>query len=169
MRHPSRPTAVRRAAAGFYLIEVLIGMLVLSIAFLGAGSVMLNSMKANHGAGLRNAAVLLANDMAERLEANRAAARAGSYELAAGAVPPAGPNCTAQACTAEQLATHDIATWYAEVQNKLPSAAALVTRTAAGPPSVYLIRLSWTDRAWGNRDGNATETFIYETTRAVSP
>jgi len=165
IEHPSR----RRASAGFYLIEVMIGMLVLSVSFLGAGSVLLNSMKANHGASLRNAAVLLASDMAERLEANRVAARNGRYELAAGTVPTATTDCTAQLCTADQLATFDVARWYQLVQSKLPSANAVVTRTAIGPPSVYQIELTWTDRAWGGRGTGATETFTYRTTRTVSP
>ncbi len=159
----------RRSIAGFNLIEVLIAMVVMSLAFLGSSSMILTTMKATHGGALRDSAVRLANDMAERLEGNKAAALNGAYALAAGAAPGAGADCTAQACTAAELAGYDLAGWYNLVQSKLPGASAAVTRTAAGPPAVYEIRLVWTDRAWGKSGGDGTETFTYVTTRAVSP
>ena len=71
-----RPAArPRAAAAGFTLIESLVALLVLSIGLLGVAAMQLASLQANNGAFQRTQATFLAQDIADRMRANREAAQ----------------------------------------------------------------------------------------------
>lgn len=56
---------------GVSLIEVLVALMVLAVGLLGMAALLGNAMQFNQGAQARTQAVLLANDMAERVRANR--------------------------------------------------------------------------------------------------
>ena len=162
---PRRPAP----AAGFYIIEVLIGLVLISLALLGSAALIVNSMKANQAGSLRTQAVLLAADIAERMEANKSAAILGSYAIGIGFTPDTAIDCRARYCSAAELATYDLSRWKEQVAATLPSAGVSTAQTVAGNPSTYLISITWTDRVWGGRATTAqTENFSYRSTRTVS-
>lgn len=74
------PIAASRRMRGMTLIEVLVAVLVLSIGLLGLAGLQVTVLRSNHSAYLRSQATLLAQDITERLLANRAAALAGEYD-----------------------------------------------------------------------------------------
>ena len=151
------------------MMELLIGMVIIWIALMGSGSLILAAMKANRGGTTRELAVLLANDISERMEANREAALAGSYVLGEQTTPSAGTDCARVKCSAAQLAAYDLLRWDEQIKAGLTSPTRSIARTVAGTPSTYQITLTWTDRAWGGRPSTGTETFSYVVTRTIAP
>jgi len=66
---------------GFSLLEVLIAVLVLSIGLLGLAGLYAVGLRSVDSANLRTQATILAEDMLERMRANREAAFAGEYNI----------------------------------------------------------------------------------------
>jgi type IV pilus assembly protein PilV len=110
----SCPVIARRADRGFTLVEALVALLVLSIGLLGVAAMQLSSLQANNGAFQRSQATFLAQDIADRMRANRVRALAGDYDFAFGTAAPATPATTAET---------DIAAWKARLGIVLPPAA----------------------------------------------
>ena len=78
-----------RRNAGFSLIEVLVALLILSIGLIGLAGLQNRGLRDNHSALLRSQAVQHAEDMLDRMRANRAAAQAGRYDIEIGKPGPA--------------------------------------------------------------------------------
>jgi type IV pilus assembly protein PilV len=101
--------------SGFNLVEVLIALLVLCIGLLGVAALQVQGVRFNYGSYSRSQAVVLANDYAERMYANRPGVDALAYApFTSGACGVfAGPICGAQngttpaVCSAAQMAAYD--------------------------------------------------------------
>ncbi len=104
--------ATPRTHRGFTLIEALVALVVLSIGLLGVAALQLASLQANHGASQRTQATFLAQDIVDRMRANRDAAVAGDYDTDFGDAAPTSPANVAQA---------DISIWKARLLATLPS------------------------------------------------
>jgi type IV pilus assembly protein PilV len=115
---PKHVALPRRRAGGFTLIESLVALMVMSIGLLGVAALQLASLQANHGAFQRTQATFLAQDIVDRMRANRDAAIAGQYDIAFGTAPPTSPTTTAET---------DIAAWRARLVATLPAGAAGTT------------------------------------------
>ncbi len=105
---------------GFTLIEVLVTLIILMFGLLGIAGLMAKGQRASFEAYQRQQALALANDMAERMRANRT--QAAAYAAGAPVGTPVGSgnlynnlavNCGAAGanCTTPQLATYDVAQW----------------------------------------------------------
>ena len=121
IRRPAAPSAAPR---GFTLIEVLVTLVILTFGLLGIAGLMAKGQRASYEAYQRQQALALANDMAERIRANRAMAQnyadgapvgtplggAGSFynDLLLGTITDCGGG---SACSAANLATYDLAMW----------------------------------------------------------
>lgn len=105
------PTRLR----GFTLIESLVALLIMSVGLLGVAALQLASLQANHGAFQRTQATFLAQDIVDRMRANRDAAVAGQYDIEFGDAPPTTPATTAEI---------DLAAWRNRLVATLPAGAA---------------------------------------------
>lgn len=173
------PSTCRERQRGFSMIEVLVTMLIISLALLGTSGMQAYSMRLNQGGQFRTQAVFLVADLAERMEANRATAVAGGYAIA---TPSADTDCYAAYCTGAALAASDVFKWQAAVAAALPQGqAAPPVQTIAGNPSTYTITVSWVDRredtthaayapgaALGSDASGTGERFFYTATRTLS-
>ncbi len=130
---------------GFTLIEVLIAVLVLSIGLLGLASLQANALRSNFGAYARSQAVILANDMADRIRANPTAAAAPLSLYNNISAPVGDPGCLLADCTTADIAAHDTAVWYASLQNILPNG----TGTVTGDGTVFTVSVMWDDGRTG--------------------
>lgn len=112
---PSR--AAKNRQAGITLIEVLVAVVVLAIGLLGLAGLQTSALTNTSISYQYTQAAILAQGMAERMRANRAAVvtSASPYALAAGGTPTVSKNCNAAACTSAELAAWDLATWYASI------------------------------------------------------
>ena len=95
------------------LIEVLVAILVTSVGVLGVSGLQIASLQTNRAALLRTEAVLMAQDMMERMRANvSATGGVRHYDgLGLGDPPPNPPNCGALDCTPGEMADFDRAAW----------------------------------------------------------
>lgn len=120
---------------GFTLVELMVALLVLAIGLLGLAGLQAKSLSNNHGAYLRTQAVLLAEDMADRMRANASAAGLTAYLRMMEREDVTCP------CTSTQLAKKDLFQWHAAV-TALPGGDGTVT----GAAPVYTITVTWKER-----------------------
>jgi type IV pilus assembly protein PilV len=133
------------AARGFSIIEVMLGLVVLSVGLLGAAAMLLDSLRNNAGALQSLGATHLVRDMADRVRANPSGrehydtrhAAAGSGNC----VEPAG-------CNAAQLAAADRASFAAAAAALFLHdgfTASVEYEPATGPaaPMRHVITLRW--------------------------
>lgn len=170
-----------RMQRGFSMIEVLVTLLIISLALLGTAGLQAYSMRLNQGSQFRTQAVFLAADLAERMEANKPGSVAGSYVQATKTVAnPLTTACIAAVCDGPRLAAADLVQWENAVVTALPQASWTVVQSAAGNPSTYTITISWVDRRsdttnaafdagtlTGSNAASTGERFFYTATRTI--
>ncbi len=142
------PSPPERGQRGMTLVEALVALLVLCIGLLGVAGMQMQAMKANHGAYLRSQATMLAQDIADRMRANRTEAIAGAYNVDVGAVP-----------TGTVLSDLDVAAWKQSLADVLPAGdgAVLVAFDPVTEKNVATIRVLWTDRLGDDAFDTETE------------
>jgi len=128
----------RNGQSGTTLIEVLITVVLVSIGLLGLAGLQLTTVQNSNSSSERFEATTLAQDVLERIRANRQAALAGQYNLALGAAP-AGAN----------LVGDDLDEWRNALA-VLPNGDGSIT-VANG---VVTIEVQWTDAS----DDNAADS-----------
>ncbi len=124
-------SAMRSKQGGTTLIEVLVAILITATGVMGTASMQLNSVKFNQTAKHRSAAVFLANDITDRLRANRAKAIAGDYDRAVDDAAPTGDSTVAV----------DLREWLAELGRRVPSGEGAITRNG----SRFTIVVRWNE------------------------
>ena len=140
----------RRIQQGVSLIEVLVALFVMAFGMLGIAGMQTMAMKANQSAFERNAVVISANSIAERMRSNQAAARTGGYNR----TMPTG-ECSAPTGT-DRVST-DIRNWLGELNQNLVGSGACGSINCAGTPVFCRITVRWDDSRVAN--GAAAQTF----------
>lgn len=128
---------------GVGLIEVLISLLIMSIAALGTVTLMMKGLRISNNTYMETQAVLLVNDMAERIRANSVGVATGQYNNMTTANLPTDPSCILSNCTPNQIAKTDLIEWHNKLVEELPSAVGTVT--GSGAFSVFTITINWED------------------------
>lgn len=171
MNHFSIPYGVvRNSQIGFSMIEVLVTLMVVALAMLGAVGLQTQALRMGQGGQFRAQAVFLVGDLAERIESNKVGAVAGAYVVANSSTPTATSNsCTTTVCMQDQLADADLSQWENALVQTLPQASWSVTQTTTGNPTTYTILVSWVDRRNSTAYSSAGtgETFSYTATRTI--
>lgn len=147
---------------GATLIEVLVAMFILAIGLLGLAGLQAVSVQSNQGAYYRSQATILAEDIADRMRANRSAALTGDYAQAS---PPATTSTLSDTSTPAQ---RDLAEWNNRLATSLPQG----TGTVVSSSNIVTISISWNDARARIKSPNETteqataramETFEYRT------
>lgn len=141
-----------RHQAGLSLIEVLITVVLVSIGLLGLAGLQLTSVQNSNSSGERFVATTLAQDILERMRANRARAIGPGkvYNLAMGAAPGVGG-----------VAGDDLAAWTDALAAGLPSGEGSVQVDNA---NVATIEVQWTDASDKNADDSRAMSLVLSTT-----
>jgi type IV pilus assembly protein PilV len=104
---------MRTKQQGYSLLEVLIGILILSVGILGMAAMQLSAKKVGYDALQRSIATSLAHDILERIRSNPTALT--RYEIANtgdGTTAAPTPDCTTgNVCSDTQLADRDLWEW----------------------------------------------------------
>lgn len=149
-----------KGQAGVSLIEVLVALLIMSLALLGAAALQVNSLKYTDSARLRTQASFVAYDMMERIRANNGV----NYTLAnLGSAPASG--------SATDPKIQDLFDFGQNV-TAMGGTAASITLVN----SVYTVSITWDDSRAGSMysgdnsagTGAATQTFTL-TSRVAAP
>ena len=110
-----------RHQKGVTLIEVLVAIVIMAFGLIGIAALQTTAIANNVVSGEYTQAALLAQNMAERMRANREGVLANSYLLAADPGVPASPpvNCATTLCTPANQALWDLAAVYASTSPTL--------------------------------------------------
>ena len=144
---------IMSAIHGFSLIEVMVALFVLAVGMLGISALQIQALQENNDNYWRAQAVILSQDIADRMRANTVGAAQGSYKT-----PGApGGNCVTGDCTPAQIAGWDLSIWNTAITNAgLPDGGGTIicddaTGTAAdgldcspGPGSLHTVTVTWT-------------------------
>lgn len=133
---------------GFSMLEALITLVIVSIGLLGIAGIIAHSLKVNQGAQVRSQASWLANDIIDRMRANRATAAGGAYELA---------ECDAAPAAGGSVAGDDLNDWCLALAAALPAGTGAVN--IAG--NLVTVTVVWDDSRVAG--GSANQQFIVET------
>lgn len=136
-----------RPQKGFSLIEVLITSLVISVGLHGIAGIVANSLKSNQSSYTRTQASLLANDMIDRMRANRRSASVDNYNLALTATP-----------SGAGVVANDLIDWRNTLASTLPAGTGAVVLDAV------TLRVSVTVQ-WNNSrvaGGSGTQQIVVE-------
>lgn len=141
---------------GFTLIEVLVGLVVLSIGLLGIAALQLSGLKYTQGAYQRTQASLIVVDLLDRIRANADGIAAGSFDNLNSASPPADPGCAdaAGGCTPTELAAADFADWVTNSLSRLSGGTATVSRDAVS--GIVTVTVNWQETVGQVVDGSKT-------------
>lgn len=142
----------RHMQLGASLIEVLVSVVIFSLAILGLAAMQLNALKANQSASIRSHAVFLAYEMADRMRAGRGDAQAGLYDLALDAELACVP-ADEDDCLPFQ---RDQAQWRANLASQLPDGTGGVVRDGQR----FTITVQWTEERVG---GSPAQQFSFVT------
>ncbi|MCB1690882.1 MAG: type IV pilus modification protein PilV [Halioglobus sp.] len=102
----NKPFALRRDR-GFTLIEVLVTVIILAVGLLGLAGLQMSSMNNQLESYQRAQAMLMLEDMANRIRSNAVAAKAGAYAAASDYGLRAEEDCSTKVLTAER----DLCEW----------------------------------------------------------
>lgn len=148
---------------GFSLIEVLVALFVISIGMLGIAGMELFSKSTETEAVQRSTAILVAQEMMEKMRANPTGlASYINVTLGNASLSAPSTDCTTSTCTTTQLASHDLWSWEQlldganEVSGTTKTGGLVqpqgcITGPAAGAAGVYTVAIAWRgNTAMGN-------------------
>lgn len=153
---------MKNNTSGYLMVEVLVALVIFSVALVGLLSLQLHSYTSTQSAGYRNMATNYANDLFDKMRANKNAANQNLYS----STNAANNSCrsvnfnttnTAANCTALQLVQDDLQEFRTQVSSTLPQGVAVVcidSSFAQGTPTApncdgagnsYAIKIFWKD------------------------
>lgn len=113
------PLAARKRQRGISLIESLVAMVIAALGILGIVGVQLRTLADTQTSVRRAQAILLIEDLSERMKVNpNALNNLSSYDSDFDDTPT--PDSCAANCTPAQQTSYDLATWKQTVANNLP-------------------------------------------------
>ncbi|MCL4790483.1 MAG: type IV pilus modification protein PilV [Gammaproteobacteria bacterium] len=141
-----------RHQSGLSLIEVLITVVLVSIGLLGLAGLQLTSVQNSNSSNERFMATTLAQDILERMRANRnrAIGPGRVYNLAMGADPGVGG-----------VEGDDLDAWIDAIEAALPSGEGAIQ---VDDDSIATITLQWTDASNKNTDDSRAMSLVLSTT-----
>jgi len=155
----ARLSTDRRTQRGTSLIEVLVTMTITAFALLGLLGLQARTLTYQKDAFDRLAGAMAVQQLAERMRGNLLGYVDGGYALrltADAATPTSVPGCAvADACTAQEVAARDLASWTIEMRRRLPGAALFVETAAAAPWSA--VTVAWAEPLSQSRAASAAD------------
>ena len=138
---------------GFSLIEVLVTMVIISFGMLGIAGVIVNSLKNNQSSYARSQASVLANDIIDRMRANRTSAEATTPS------PYTFNNLSTTATIpGSGVVFNDLTEWSTSLTASMPSASGRGSIAIDATTKIVTVVIQWDDsRASTELRGNDAE------------
>ncbi|MGO4380767.1 type IV pilus modification protein PilV [Pseudoduganella sp. RAF53_2] len=124
---------MRKAAAGFTLVEVLVAVLVLALGMIGGVAMQLHAMRTRYESAQLSRAVQMAAAMADRIRANAAQVSAYTgfdFDSATEPHPVAHSACADEACSSAELADAELDGLRRDVAHQFGNGRARICRDA---------------------------------------
>jgi type IV pilus assembly protein PilV len=119
---------------GFSLIEVLVTLVIISFGMLGIAGVIINGLKNNNSSYARTQASILANDIIDRMRANKTTAEASTYPY--NLALTASPNGAG-------VPLNDLTEWRASLATAMPAGTGSVAMDATTKKVTVIVQ--WDD------------------------
>jgi len=133
-----------RSQKGLTLVEILVTLVIISVGLLGVAALHLTSLKNGYDSSSRSRATWLANDIADRMRANRDVARTGAYNVAIGGT-----------VSGTSIAVADVTQWKNQINLALGGDGSIAV-IPLGTDFLATIVIQWNER--GLSGGGATTT-----------
>lgn len=135
---------------GFSMLEVLVALVILAIGLLGLAGLQATGLRYSGNSALRSQALILSQDLVERMRANPTGVSASNYN--ATTLPSSyTTDCSSASCNASALATYDLVVWKNMLENRLPAGATASVAITNNSPSTGIhsatITINWSERA----------------------
>ena len=138
---------------GVGMVEVLVALVVIGIGMLGIAALYVTALQAKTTSLSRLKAITLANDLADRIRANRSGGTAYDTTVT---TTPADKKCAdtttaAVDCNAADMASNDLFQWQSAITatgslpGSAPSGSVSVVAGTATSPTVYTITINWSE------------------------
>jgi type IV pilus assembly protein PilV len=143
---------------GFSMIEVLITIIVITVALLGAAKMQAAAVSNTQVARVRSLISLQAGSLASAMHGNPAfwasglapatfSASGTTVVDSTGVLNATVPVCSTVVCTPAQMAAYDVQTWAANLNGQIPTySAAAQCSTAVGAPVTCKLQLNWLEK-----------------------
>lgn len=153
-------SALRQSAVGprgFTLIELLVALLVLAIALLGLAGLQSVAVQENRGALLRTQALVSAQEILDRMRANRTQALANSYQTTLAQAASTYTACSPCA-SASAAAANDLRRWKLGLEQQLPNGQGSVSHPNA---NLFEVTVQWSEQdLTPDANGDQTREFV---------
>jgi type IV pilus assembly protein PilV len=133
---------------GATMIEVLVALVIFAFGVLGLAGMQARALSYSQGALYRSQATALADDMFDRMRADRVKALAGSYDTAL--TDPA----STYSASATNLYEVELNNWKDTVETLLPAGKASVARDATG--ALFTVTITWDESRAARSSGSTT-------------
>jgi len=159
----STPSSLLRRQSGTTLIEVMVAILVLSIALLGIAGLTSASMRYSQGSWARAAVASALTDLADRVRSNPAALATAYLQTTDNYATQQGTSyalssptdCSSATCTPADMAAYQLEQWRLSVKRNLPSSAIWVSGSRT---TGYEATVMWFDKSFVKADGSTLDT-----------
>ncbi len=152
---------IEKKMKGFSLIEVLVAVVIFTIGLLGAGALVLSSVRNTNNSHLRTHANLAIDAIAERMRANPRGVGIGAYNATFNATAPA--ITTPPYTTVTQIANRDLRFVGQQLAQALPNGSGTVLCVINSGVGDYTNK----DRGFPPIDGQCTVTISWTEVRDV--
>lgn len=143
---------LKNTQSGFTLLEILVAIVVLSLGLLGLAGLQAATLRNNQIAYYRAIAIQQTYDIADRIRANQAGAKAGNYN---------NPSATHHACAPcnnpQEMAEEDFFQWNSNNASLLPAGAGTVVSGAGGS---YVVTVNWNENTESGSTAQQFQTTI---------
>lgn len=148
---------MRRTQQGITLIEVLVALVILSIAILAHSRMQIMGIRANTDSGARTQVATELTRLAEAIRTNRAASSAdytGTYNSCSTPAKACRSVASGVSCTTAELAAEDLSRHICALRDAVPTAQTVVAWDAA--TSSYILTATWDSLRSDGSVGNET-------------
>lgn len=142
------------------MIESLVTIVIVSFGLLGIVGLLVTGISSSNMSQMRTTAVLLANELAERMRANQSgvtASSGGQAYLSAGSnskvCKPDLSNTLPMPCSPTEMAAYDIYEWKDKISKALPNGEGTITRNV-GTALSFEIQINWLEDKKSNSSMN---------------
>ena len=142
-----------KTQTGIALLEALVALLILAFGVLGLLWMHQKALMQQRQQLMRTIAMGLADDLAERMTLN--ASQRTLYAKAWGSITTTAPNCSATACTRQDLAAWDMQQLQQSLSSQLPEGDAAVFALPSAPNGWGIV-IAWRDASETYRTDSAS-------------